>query len=216
MTLYFLRIDCSLFQDELVPALAASWSRRSFEPCRPLAWKLLDAAETFEQTCFFGPEGPLLRRVADGLRFDRDYWRLLAGEMLLLGAADVPRIETAPELLTCLLAPEHYRMDWQPRGQWPPIQQAHFGSRDLWFGSALYRSDDAGVNDAADTARLAAYLAGIDPQQWRLADLAELRETTDAEERQEGLEFAREWFPALQELYDDAAAKGQVIVCETL
>jgi hypothetical protein len=36
------------------------------------------------------------------------------------------------------------------------------------------------------------------------------------EDRQEELEFAREAFAALQELYQRAAAQGQLVVCEIL
>ncbi len=214
MALYFLRLNRSRFHDEIVPALAAAWSRRNFEPCRPLARMLLDAT-AFDQTCFAGPEGPLLRRVADGLAFDRDFWRLLVGEVLLFAAADVPKIETAPEVLTCLLAPEQYRTGWVPRERFAPIQQAHFGSRELRFGRATYRWDQTGLNDAADAARLADYLDAIDPTAWQPSDLSELRDA-DESERVEELEFAREWFSGLRQLYREAADGKQLIVCETL
>lgn len=216
MAIYFLRFDSGLFHQEIWPTLAACWSRRSFEPCRALARKLLDSAGTFEQTCFLGPDEPLLRRVADGLRFDRDFWRLVVGEVLLIAATDVPKVETAPEVLTCLLAPEYYQMSWMPRERFAPIQQVLFGTHDLRFGSAIYRCDRAGINNAPDVVRLAAFLDAIDPTTWQLASLAELREPTDEAERAEELEFAREWFPPLRQLYRDAARSGGLIVCETL
>lgn len=216
MAIYFLRFDRPFFYEEIVPALAASRARRSFTPCRALCRTLLDqSAASFGDTCFMGPEGPLLARVADGLPFDRDFWRLLVGEVLLFAAADVPRIETAAEMLTCLLAPASYRVGWLPRERQPPIQQVHFGSRDLRFGGVVYRGDGAGLNDAADTERLASYLDTLDPDGWRLADLAPWQETTDDADRMEELEFAREWFPPLRQLYREAAARGQVMVCET-
>src|SRR5262249_10055443 len=97
-----------------------------------------------------------------------------------------------------------------------PIQQAHFGTRDLWIGSKVYRPEQVGLNDNQDVARLAGYLASINAEQWTVADLQGLREAGSEEDRFEELEFAREWFPALRELYQRPAEGGQVIVCEIL
>src|SRR5262249_41971766 len=122
----------------------------------------------------------------------------------------------APETLCCLLAPEIYRQESVPRTCFAPIQQAHFGTRELLFGTRCYRPEQAGYNDTDDVARLRLYLAPQDPDQLTIADLADLREITDEDERQEELEFAREWYPALLELYQRAAARRQIIVCENL
>ena len=100
------------------------------------------------------PDEPLLAQVARSIvPFDRDFWRLLAGEVLLYGAASVPEILTAPDTLGHLLAPGQDDS---------PIRQAHFGARGLAFGGGIYRPDAAGWNDAEDVARLADYLAAID------------------------------------------------------
>jgi hypothetical protein len=154
--------------------------------------------------------------VLEGLSFDRACWRHLVGEVLLYGAAELPELEIAPETLCCLLAPEPYREGIVPRERLAPIQQAHYGARDLVFGGGYYRPEHAGYNDSDDVARLAAYLAAVDPTRWRVADLANLREMTDETERLEELEFAREWFPALCELYQRAGECNRVVVCEMI
>lgn len=216
MPVYYLLIDTTWFHQQLRPAVAASWRLRSFEPCRALCSDLLSATRAFQERYHTGSEEPLVSRVARGLSFDRDFWRLLVGELLLFGAAEIPEMQIAPDTLCCLLAPEHYREGEVPRERLAPIQQAHFGTRDLAFGARLYRPEQVGLNDTADVDRLAAYLASLDPEAWNAAGLSALREAADDEERAEELAFARDWFPALRELYQRARARGQVVVCEIL
>ena len=102
-----------------------------------------------------------------------------------------------------------------PREQRPPIRQAHEGSRDLTFGAAVYRPEYAGYNNAADVARLADYLGGIDPQRWTVADLG-VREGENADDLADELDFAREWFPVLAALYSRCRALGRVLVHESI
>src|SRR5262249_35616817 len=116
----------------------------------------------------------------------------------------------------CLLAPGSYQEGAVLRARFAPIQQAHFGTRELLFGTRCYRPKYVGYNGTEDVTRLSGYLAAQNPDQWALADLAELRNVTDEEERQEELDFAREWFPALRELYQRASARRQLIICEIL
>jgi hypothetical protein len=198
------------------PALAASWRTRSFDPCRTLCSELAPAARAFTERFHTGPEEPLMYSVPRGLPFDRHFWQLLVGELLLYGATEIPEIQTAPDTLCSLLAPESYRQGWIARTRFAPIQQAHFGTRELLFGIRCYRPEQAGYNDIEDVARLSDYLASQTPEQWKAADLAELRDVGDDEDRQEELEFAREWFPVLVELYQRARARRQLIVCESL
>jgi hypothetical protein len=213
MALYFLVLDCQAFQNDIRPALAASWRRRSFEPCRTLAARLLPAAREFATRYHLADSEPLLARVAEGLPFDRVIWQHLAGEMLWFCAAEIPEIETNMDALACLLAsnaePREMRADW------PPIVQAHHGSRDLVFGGGFYRPEHAGFNDSEDVTRLAAYLAAVRPASWKPDDLAALPDLPE-DEREEELAFLRDWFPALQGLYTQAAERGRVIVCETM
>jgi hypothetical protein len=208
MPLYFLLHDAAHFRQAIRPALAEAWRRRSLEPCRPLCAALTPAAAAFAERYHTGHDEPLLARIACGaVPFDRDFWRLLAGEVLLYGAASVPDVLTAPDTLGRLLAPEQADS---------PIRQAHFGARDLVFGGGYYRPDAAGWNDTDDVARLADYLTTIDPDRWIAADLAGLRDFADEEERADELAFAREVFPSLRDLYRGAREAGQVIVCELL
>jgi hypothetical protein len=216
MSLYFLVHDATLFHREIVPALAASWRQRNFDPCRPLAASLAPAVHSFAQRYFTSPAESILFQVEKGLPFDRSIWTCLAGEVLLLAAKSIPEIQTTPDTLGRILAPDRCREENLSRAGFTPIQQAHFGTRDLTFGGRLYRPEQAGWNDADDVARLASYLDGIDPQTWSTADLAGLPGLEDEEERQEELELVREWFPELQTLYRQARQERHIIVCEVI
>jgi hypothetical protein len=213
---YFLLHDTAAFEGQLRPALAEARRQRSFAPCRALCAALVGPARDYAQRYHLGDVEPLLAAVAQGqLPFDRTLWRALVGEVLLFGAAEVPELTANADTLCCLLAPEHYRRGVTQREQLAPIQQALRGSRDLTFGAAVYRPDHAGYNDAADMGRLAAYLQGVDPARWTAADLEPLPDL-DAADRAEEVSFAREWFPALVELYARAQQRGQVVVLEEI
>lgn len=158
----------------------------------------------------------IMSKVMHGLPFDRDRWKLLVGEILLFAAAEVPEIEVVPETLLCLLAPDAYLNEEVERRNFPSIQQAHAGARDLDFGGKVYRPEKAGYNDTPDVDRLASYLGAQEPDRWTVSDLKRLREVNDDAERADELAFAREWFPALRELYQQARVNRQVVVCEVL
>jgi hypothetical protein len=214
--MYFMLHDADFFHRQVCPALAESWRKRSFTPCRPLCAALLPAAAAFAERYHTGALEPLLARAGLGLPFERNIWRFLAGEILLYGAKSIPDIQTAPDTLACLLARETYLLDEDARDRLSPIQQVHHGARDLVFGGGYYRPENAGWNDVDDISRLADYLEAIDPGQWSAADLAPLRGIADEEERVDELEFAREWFPELAALYKQAGQRGQVLVCEII
>jgi hypothetical protein len=215
MPLYFLLHDAAGFHQTIRPPLAEAWRRRSFEPARALCAALAPAAGAYADRYHTGHDEPLLARVArDGVPFDRDFWRLLVGEVLLYSAVAAPEILTAPDTLTRLLAPG--QDDLASRAESAPIRQAHLGARDLVFGGGFYRPDAAGYNDAADVARLDDYLTAIDPTRWAVADLSGLRQFSDDAERADELEFAREVFSSLTGLYRGARGAGQVVVCEVL
>jgi hypothetical protein len=216
MPLYFFLLEAPTFHERICPDLAAAWRQRSFEPCRSLCRSLLPGVQAFALRYALSDDEPSLARVARGLAFDRDYWTLLAGEVLLYAAVDVPEIEVAPETLCALLAPERYGKEQEARERLAPIEQAHFGSRDLQFGTKLYRPEHVGLNNPGDVNRLAAYLQEVDPNVWTPADLVRLPDLANNEERAEELAFVQDWFPALQELYGRAAASSLVVVCEML
>lgn len=215
MGIYFLLHDATVFHRQLSPALAAAWRQHSFAPCRPLAELLLPPARQFGQRYHTAVEESVLFRLDPRQPFDRDIWRLLVGEALFYGAREIPEIETAPETLACLLAPERFAENEISRPDFPPIHQTLFGTRDLAFGPGYYRPEHAGWNDRADVARLSVYLDGIDPALWQAADLAALPGMID-EERTEELEFVRDWFGDLVDLYRRAKQRDFVIICETV
>jgi hypothetical protein len=211
---YFLVLNGDDFERNVRPALAASWRERSFGPCRDLCVRLLPSARAYAERYHTGSDEPLLAKVADGLPFDRAYWRSLVGEVLLFSAVEIPEFQTCADTLCRLLAPTACGAAL-PREQLPPIRQAHEGSRDLTFGAAVYRPEYAGYNNTADVARLADYLAGIGPQRWTVADLRP-REGEDAADLTDELDFAREWFPVLAALFSRCQESGRVIVHESI
>jgi hypothetical protein len=213
----FLLLDAESFHQDISPALALAWRRRSFEPCLSVCGNILSHWQTLGfDPSHHRPEETLLAAVVRGtLPFDRNIWRLLVGEVLLYSAAEIPEMETMPLALGCLLglAPDDGA---RSREHFHWIQQVHYGTRDLCFGGGFYRPDHAGYNDTADIARLADCLAAVRPETWTPTQLAALAELETDEDRAEELAYVREWFPALCDLYDKARRQRQVLVCETL
>ena len=122
---------------------------------------------------------------------------------------------TAPQTLLCLLEGLGPGQEPAAREHFLPIQQVHFGTRDLVFGGGYYRPEHAGYNDVADVSRLADYLAAQQPHQWTPADLQELKDV-EAADRAEELDFVREWYPALCDLYERARQRQQIVIIELL
>jgi hypothetical protein len=214
--LYFFLWERHPFVDVILPSMAASWRERSFAPCRDVCRGLLPAVKTFSDRYCLGEDPLVLNQMAEGLPFERHTWRCLVGEILMIGAAEIPEIETAPDSLCCILAPDRYQDECTPRPNFAPIQQVHFGARDLAFGTAFYRPEHAGWNEQSDVERLAEYLAGVNPESWTVADLNEHRELADDQERGEELEYLRYWFPALRDLYQQGVARDLIVICETI
>jgi hypothetical protein len=216
MAEYFLCLDAATFLERIRPALAASWRQRCFHPCRSLCVDLLPAARDYCRRYHSNEEETLIAKVAQGISFDRACWRLVVGEVLLFAAAEIPEFSSNAETLCCLLAPAHYQQREADRERFAPIQQALRGSRDVTFGPAIYRPDQAGYNDPDDVARLADYLTAVQPQQWTVDDLRPLRELADDEDRADELAFVREWFPALVELYQRAQVEKRILIIENI
>jgi hypothetical protein len=211
---YFLVHDRTILEQHLRPALAAAWRQRSFAPCLTLCREWTPAARAYAARWHVPDEDVLLLR-ADGLTFDRAFWRALAGELLLFAARDIPELPTRLDTLGYLLAGGPAVAGAGKRDTLPPIHQALAGSRDLTFGAALYRPEHAGYNNAGDVARLADYLASVRPDSWSSDQLAEVP-GLDEEDRADELAFAREWFAVLRSLYASAAEAGQVLVLERI
>jgi hypothetical protein len=214
MAHYFFVLEGKWFEEEVRPALGACRRQRSFAPALRLCATLRPAAEAFTRR--YHTAELFLMTLGPGIPFDRDLWRLLVGEVLLVGAVAIPEFQTCEDTLCCLLAPEVYRAgDWtsRPRAQLPTIVQAHRGSRDLTFADAVYHPQRCGYNNSDDVARLTAYLEALRPEDWTATQLDALQGTVEAD-RAEELEFSREWFPSLRELYQEARAHGRVVVTE--
>jgi hypothetical protein len=205
--LYFHLLPAPLFHDILRPALTESWLRRNFAPCVQILDELRRAGTELPNDC-------LLIGLAN-LPFSRHSWRSVVGECLLFGSVDLPRLQTAPETLYCLLAPETPRAADLPRARYAPIQQAHLGSRDLHCGG-YYRPEHAGYNDRTDVTRLTAYLRGQDPTWWHADALTALPELASAEDREEELAYVRDRWPALVALYERAHRDVLLVVCEEM
>jgi hypothetical protein len=211
--LYFYLLDAAAFQGQITPALAASWGQRSFAPCQRLSTALVPQVQAFAARYGTGDGISLLAEVGRGLPFRREFWQHLVGEVLLYSAREMPDVQVMPETLCRLLAPERCGEAPRVRAHFTPIQQAHYGTRDLVFSGAHYRPENAGYNDVGDVARLARYLASVDPGAWAVADL-EL--PPGAEDAADELAFVRECFLALRELYRRADSQGWLVVCEDL
>jgi len=209
--LYFLVLDPAVFHGEIVPTQTAAWKQRSFEPCRSLCLRLEPKVKAFAEQ-YRVSEEPLLTRVAQGLPFDRELWKVLTGELLWYSALEIPTVRTAPETLCCLLAPAEYGREID-RAEFAPIQQVHYGRRDLRFGGRVYRPEGAGYNDALDVAALASHLETI-REDWTPDDLRAMPGFADEEDREEEIAFARERLAELRELYASAARDRRLIVCE--
>jgi len=228
---YFLVHSAATYTQRIHPTLARSWRLQSFEPCRELCRELLPDAQSYAERYHTGSLVPLLQQVAEGqvpgLTFDRTLWKQLVGEVLLFAATDIPEFQTVADTFCCLLAPDLYHAGQagidpaDPQGylgrreQFAPIQQVLWGSRDLTFGSAVYRPDHAGLNLAHDMDRLTEFLNNVDPLLWTEADLAALRDVAE-DDRAEELTYAREWFPVLRDFFRKVRENGQVLVHECL
>ncbi len=215
MALYFYLLSSTRFE-AMCTTLARCVRERSFAPCRTLCREMAPATDAFHARYHISAEECMIRHVAEGLAFDRDRWRCLVGEMLMVAADEIPQIETAPDALACLVDGARRPESQPPRHQLSPIEQAHYGTQDLALGAAYYRPEHAGLNDASDVRRLADFLAALRPETWRAEHLAPLAHLVADEDRAEELAFVRDWFPALLEMYQRASGCGQVVVCEVL
>lgn len=206
MLLYFYLLEARFFHEFMRPALALAYGQRSFAPCGDLCRCLLATHADI-------PPDSMIRAVIAGLPFERGFWRGLVGECLVHGARDIPRIAAAPESLLCLLAPDHFGRSIS-RADFAPIQQVHFGTREVRFGGGFYRPDHAGLNDQADVSRLAECLAAIDTSLWTTNQLKPIADLANEDDRAEELAYVRDWWPSLVGLYQDARDQGRIVVCE--
>jgi len=193
------------FRQLLSPALEQCWRRRNFQPAAIICRELTPIVRQFISNGT--GEAPITLQVGEGLPFRPELWRMLVGELLLFGAAELPELETPLESYAAVM---HQPLS-HSRGDFVPIQQAIEGSRDIWFGT-YFRPEHAGWNDEEDVQRLAHLMAAIDTQAWNASDLTRCA----IDDRDDELAFLREWFPPLREAYRRAADLDYVIACEEL
>lgn len=203
---YFYRLKHSWFAASLRTALAASWRQRNFMPCRALCQDLASQRSI--------PDNAVVHAVLNGIGFDRTLWHALIDECLIFGADALPRIPCMIDALAALLAPHRLCADPGGRHGFTPIEQVYFGTRDLRLGGGWHRPERVGWNDSDDVARLLTYLQSVDVANWTADQLMPLADLPEAAEREEDLAFVRDWWPALVEMYAEAQADRQIIVCE--
>src|ERR1051326_1205791 len=212
MPVYFHVHDASWFLNDFIPALTRCRQRHSLAPCQNLCLSLLPTAQGFGERFHICADELLVSRVNVDLPYNLDVWRLIVGELLVVGAVEIPEIEQCPDMLCRLVASARCELDTHEREALAPIQQAHLGSRDLMFGAAVYRFANVGWNGVDDTARLAQYLGAVNVEEWTGDRLIACGlEVSDVDDE---LAYARNCLVGLQGLYRQAAQNGQVIVAE--
>jgi hypothetical protein len=205
-------ISASLFTERIRPVLAKCRVEGSFTAGKGLFEELLPRIHEYHASYHGLASETLVEQAIHGLPFDSAVWRAVVGEVMLFAADDLPLLRLSPLALCCLLAGGND--DEKSRERFAPIQQVLFGSRDLLFAGYCYRPDSAGFNDLADVGRLNEFLQAVDPGCWRPDDLLKMTDLPDDEERAEELEFVRQGWPDLVEMYRSANDKKQIIVCE--
>jgi hypothetical protein len=215
MSLFLLALDGQRYH-HFERLLASSWRQRSLEGMRECCRDLLPDLAAFQDRYRIADEASFVSRIATtNVPFDRATWRALVGEILLYTAVEVPEFQTAPDTLLRIVAPEWSGDEAASRERFVPIQQVHFGTHDIAFGSGFYRPDAAGINHRADIVRLTTYLRSVDPSTWTVDHLAALPDLVD-EDREDELAFARQCWQALRELYERAERDNWVIVGEVV
>jgi hypothetical protein len=173
--------------------------------------EILPAARAFAERYGRADEPPLVGQIAAGVRLDQVSWSVLVGEILLFGATEMASLDADPATLCQLCAGAPWSEDL-PRGDYQPIHQALWGTRELVFGGKYYRPQQAGLNNTSDVQRLGDFLTGIDMNTWNADCLPSL----DAADRHEELAFARQSVGELNALYAKARARQAILVREIL
>jgi hypothetical protein len=214
MPIYFYLHERRWFQDEFVRGMAECRRLRSFRPCLALCRSMAAAAQDYWRRFHIGDDVPLVCQVDAGSRYEPNIWELLVGELIVVGAQQIPEIALAPEMLCRLAAGGPVEIDPLERESFAPMQQAHLGTRALRLGPAHYRPRHVGWNDSDAVARLAAYLAAVSPETWAGETLIQCGVEPDeaADER----DYAITCLTDLRNVYDGAAAAGLIIVAELI
>jgi hypothetical protein len=211
---YFLLHDSLIFHRDIVPAFALSWQSRSFGPVVPLAKQLQGGIADFSEKFRMGTEEPTLAHLAEGMKFDRAVWEMALGEALFYGAKEAPDTPVSFGSLRFLLGSRKEFGELTARSDWHWIDRAVLGSRTLRLGRGVYRSQDAGWNQACEAALLAVEAQRVDPESWTEEQLKQFDSSLDDEDRLDELALAHDALQGVRTIYDRAARLEFVVVCE--
>src|SRR5262245_132729 len=100
---YFMAIPRNWFHERLSRSLRSCWRERSFAPVVEICRELAFSARSFVQLGSEGETSPLTLLVPNGLTFDPNRWRTVAGELMLFGAAELPELETPLDSYSAVL-----------------------------------------------------------------------------------------------------------------
>lgn len=202
MVHYFFLLDGRFYFEPLHAALCQFRQERNLILARTLCQEMLKNIPGI-------PKDSLIAQVARDVAIPPSAWQTFAGELLAAGAGETPRIAVEPHLLRALLAGDDPHGPLPAREKFSPIHQVLFGARWVDFGVGVYRPDHAGINLAKDVASLTEYLLQVDPRQWRGEGLEAV--WPDVEE---DLADARDWWPTLVDMYQEAKNRGWLVMCE--
>lgn len=210
MPAYYMLHDPELFLDRIVPAMSISWQRRSFKPCVELCQSLLPQAEDYCKRYFLKREEMLVYSVSLTMPFGRELWNLLAGELLLITARDIPTIPDGADSLCGLTSAEHPLPT--DREQLNDMQKACYGAMDIAFGNKLFRPALAGWNPLSECKRLARHLDTVKLDASHQSYLS--HQLQSVEDLEDEIAVARECLAALRELYAEANRKDWIVLVE--
>ncbi len=211
---YFLFHDPSFLKAQVIPAFTQSWRERTFEPVGELLDGLRAGMESFKQKFCLSDQEPVLAKLAGGVRFDRDAWEMALGEVLFFGARAAPDAPVSFHSLRYLLGSAAEEAPFTSRSDWPWIDRAILGSHAFRLGRGVYRPQDAGWNETAESADLLTKLQGVDVASWNIAQLRQLDASWDAEDLEDELALAGDALAGLRQIYADACRNQFAVVCE--
>lgn len=212
MKLYFYVHDASWFHGTLIPALTDAWQHRSFHSCKGVCQRIIANCSESPDEFIVHPGSTLSAHIVAGQPFDYAGWKILVGEALALGAAEIPIV---PEILPALKHLMRTSLH-ENRECFSPVQQIELGTREIRLGGVAYRPDFSGVNQETDIERLESFLVSFDAEAWKPDDLFGMPGLEDEDQRHDELEYLRQEHPHLTAILTRAKSNHQIIVCEYL
>ncbi len=187
------------FEQQLIPAFANSWRRRSFDPLHRLCQSADDRITSFVEGNHLPQDGLLLLGLDGATPFHRALWTTLVGELLLVLAEEVPLISPLPESLRRIPSEQFIA----------PLHDALFGRRNLVLGSTIYRPGKVGWNNFDDVVHLSKLLDTLS-----VTNLSASHCITEwtAEEYEDLEDFTAQ----LRAMYQQSRERNCVVVAESI